>query len=508
MISKIISSEFPNEKAEIIANALRNKLLISNGCLYEITDKITYKLVKCEIKMKILTAATEVLQEAFQNNLTKKEHNKLENKFKTKEIKETFSNKSVLEYYPQLYNQLENNDIKFDDYICQIHFLNGYMDLKTLEFKQRVLHEDFVTDVIKRNYVKSNDEDKKQILKHVNKIYPKQEDLENILLVLGSCLSGKANIDQDTLFLLGLGSSGKSFTLELTAKSIQMYLKELKDDTFSHNNAKADKILNTFDKSPYVRITWINEIKDTKIDDSLFKSFCDGKAQTTKLYQDGSNSIELKSKAIITANTMPNIKIDTGTTRRILSYTHQSNFVDLAKDVDEKNHIYLKDKDIISKIAEHECLLNAWFDMLATYCQKWLNGEKMKYNKNFEETKLNVTASNDIFQDFIDSKIKITGNSDDRVGKNEMAKAFGLMYPNKCLTVQQIMNSLKEKGLKYEGTLRCKSDGVKGCYMGVKLEDHCETDDATDEEDDDKDYVKLYHKLLKENAELKKLLNK
>ena len=45
------------------------------------------------------------------------------------------------------------------------------------------------------------------------------------------------------------------------------------------------------------------------MDNSLFKAFCDGKAQTTVLYQDGSNSIELKSKAIITANTMPNIKL-------------------------------------------------------------------------------------------------------------------------------------------------------------------------------------------------------
>jgi len=125
---------------------------------------------------------------------------------------------------------------------------------------------------------------------------------------LGSCLSGKSNIDQDTLFLLGKGSSGKSFTLELTKACIEMYVKELKADTFTNSNAKADKILNTFNKSPYVLIAWINEMEDKKMDDSLFKAFCDGKAQTTVLYQDGSNSIELKSKAIITANTMSNIK--------------------------------------------------------------------------------------------------------------------------------------------------------------------------------------------------------
>jgi hypothetical protein len=138
-------------------------------------------------------------------------------------------------------------------------------------------------------------------------------------------------------------------------------------------------------------------MEDKKMDDSLFKAFCDGKAQTTVLYQDGSNSIELKSKAIITANTMPNIKIDTGTTRRILSYTHKSNFVDDVKDVDESQHKYLKDKELLNKLKEQPALLNAWFDILASYCNKWLNGEKMKYNQNFEETKANVTLSNDIY---------------------------------------------------------------------------------------------------------------
>ena len=72
-------------------------------------------------------------------------------------------------------------------------------------------------------------------------MYPKHEDLECILLVLGSCLSGKANIDQDTLFLLGKGSSEKSFTLDLTKACIVMYVKELKADTFTNSNAKADK---------------------------------------------------------------------------------------------------------------------------------------------------------------------------------------------------------------------------------------------------------------------------
>jgi len=504
-IQTLITSMFPNEKASLLSNILKDYCLINNGSLYELNPNMTYRIIRSEIKMKLLKIATLLIQESYNNieNTAKK----LLNLEFPKQLPAIFSNSNIEKYYPQLFSELENNDIKFDDYICEIHFNNGYIDLNTLEFKERILHKNYVTEVIKRDYVKSTKKDQTEILKHINKIYSKQEDLSNILIILGSCLSGKANIDQDTLFLLGKGSSGKSFTLELTQASIEIYVKELKADTFSNNNAKADKILNTFNKSPYVRISWINEMEDKKIDDSLFKAFCDGKAQTTKLYEDGSNSIILKSKAIVTANTMPNIKIDTGTTRRILSYTHKSKFVDELKEVDELNHVYLKDKDLKNKITEQPHLLNAWFDILALNCNKWLHGEKIKYNQNFEETKSDVTASNDIFQDFLDSKIKITNEPEDRIGKNQMHKAFSSMYPTKFLTVQQIINSLKEKGLNYEGTFRCKIDGIRGCFMNVKLEDAC-IEEEEDDCEDEIDYVKAYTMNCKEIRELKQEIEK
>ena len=514
-LETLLTSMFPNEKASVISAILKDHCIISNGILYEVTSNITYKVTKSEIKMKLYKMATLLIQESY--NQLDQQTKKLLNLEYSKQIASIFSNASVEKFYPQLYSELENNEVKFDDYLCEIHFNNGFMDLKTSEFKQRVLHQHYITEYIRRDYIKSSKSQQKEILKPFSKIYPKHEDLECILLVLASCLSGKANIDQDTLFLLGKGSSGKSFTLELTKACIEMYVKELKADTFTNSNAKADKILNTFNKSPYVLIAWINEMEDKKMDDSLFKAFCDGKAQTTVLYQDGSNSIELKSKAIITANTMPNIKIDTGTTRRILSYTHKSNFVDDVKDVDESQHKYLKDKELLNKLKEQPALLNAWFDILASYCNKWLNGEKMKYNQNFEETKANVTLSNDIFQDFLDSKVNITNNPEHRIGKNEMHKAFSSMYPTKFLTVQQIINSLKEKGLQYENTFRCKNDGIRGVFMCCKLEDARTNDD--EEEDDEKpspldsgikkdiDYKKRCLELEKELAELKLKLN-
>ena len=44
-----------------------------------------------------------------------------------------------------------------------------------------------------------------------------------------------------------------------------MYVKELKADTFTNNNSNADKILNTFNKNPFVLIAWIKEKEYKKL---------------------------------------------------------------------------------------------------------------------------------------------------------------------------------------------------------------------------------------------------
>ena len=45
---------------------------------------------------------------------------------------------------------------------------------------------------------------------------------------------------------------------------------ELQDNTFAYGNSKIDKILNSFANSPFIRIAWVNEMKDVKLDESFF----------------------------------------------------------------------------------------------------------------------------------------------------------------------------------------------------------------------------------------------
>lgn len=463
-IEQLVTSMFPNDKANTIAKGLCNYCFINKGMIYFLESNITYSHLPLTVgKSKLVTIITSYIQKSFQS-LSKSKQKKLKSKYD--KFYKIFLNADVSQYYDQIITVLEGKKIVFDTTPYEIHFNNGYYDLQHNKFKQRELHKHYVTQYIQRDYVKSSEDERDKMMEHIRKIYPDNEDMNCILLTLGSALSGKSNVDQDTLFLLGVASAGKSFIMELSQKTFECYFKELKNDTFSHNNSKIDKILNSFANNPQIRITWVNEIKDVKIDETLFKKFCEGKLQTTKLYEDESHDITHNSKSFITANTMPSMKIDSGVVRRFKGYTHVSKFVDNPDEVDESNHIYLKDKYLLDNIVKHN-LLNAWFDILAKYCYKWSKGEKPKFNKNFTETKDSVVNTNDIMQDFIDGYFIKTDKSSDRISKEQMETYFKKQYPDKHLSMVQLITSLKDKGLHYNASMRV--DGVRGCFTNIKL---------------------------------------
>ena len=101
------------------------------------------------------------------------------------------------------------------------------------------------------------------------------------------------------------------------------------------------------------------------------------------------------------------------------------------------------------------------------------------YGANFLETKDSIISNCDIFQDFIDSKIKFTTNEKDKIGKDEMKNMFLAMYTDKHLTTSQIITSLKEHKLLYNTNLRY-TNNIRGCFYNVKFRD----DDIDDDTDD------------------------
>jgi hypothetical protein len=200
---------------------------------------------------------------------------------------------------------------------------------------------------------------------------------------------------------------------------------------------------------------------------------------------------------------MPNIKIDTGVARRFKSYTHKSKFTEEKSIIDESKNIYLKDINLINNLEELN-LLDAWFDILAKNSNKWLKGQKIVLTQNFLETSTTILDSNDIFKDFVDKNIEFT-NDDKRISKEDMHKKFLEMYPQKHLTVLQVINSLKEKKLIYNAKFRCNN--IQGCFINVKFRDFI--DDKDDEDDKpsplDGNYINYKQKYELLEQEMKKL---
>ena len=73
----------------------------------------------------------------------------------------------------------------------------------------------------------------------------------------------------------------------------------------------------------------------------------------------------------------------------------------------------------------------------------------------------------DIIQDLIDANLKITEKDSDRIGKNDMHENFKMFYPNKNLTILQLITSLKSKGILYSTDYRTNS--IKGSFYSVKF---------------------------------------
>ena len=509
-IEQLIISVRPNQKALIVSSKLINYLLINNDDFYRFdVEKVLY-IKENNDDNYLITLITLFIEESY-NNLSSKDQEILQLKYK-KSYDNIFRNIDVHKYLPQLLTYLTNNKINFSNaHLYEIHFQNGYFDFNTGTFKKRIQGKHFLNVYIKRDFNVPSKEDLDRVFSDIDKIYPNKADRDYLLMTLGLSLTGVSCADQTMLFLVGLGSTGKSTILELCKLSLEDYVFTLPKQTFSKGYSKIDKVMNSYLEKQHIRISHINEPEDTKIDDSLFKDFTDGKIQSTSLYKDGSNDFTHNSKLCSTSNTFPNIKIDTGTVRRINSYTHTSNFVKDRSDVDEKKHHYYADLNFLKDLETDEKYLNAFFNILSSYGYDWLT-KKTIYaeTENFKSTKNSIVSCNDIMQDFIDQHLIITRKDKDRISRVEMYDFFKSVNPKSFITPQQLFNQLKQKEIMFHDDYR--HNKLKGCYTEIRFRnssdpDIVEVDEAKVETEENNIDLKL-KALEEENKALKEQLSK
>lgn len=83
-----------------------------------------------------------------------------------------------------------------------------------------------ITKVINHNYKQTTKEQQDWFInEYIRKIYPNNDDLNCVLSIFGSALTGKSTKDQDIIFFLGEGSSGKTTLFDITRECLTIYFK-------------------------------------------------------------------------------------------------------------------------------------------------------------------------------------------------------------------------------------------------------------------------------------------
>jgi len=493
-IDLFLVNSSPFDRAELLKPFFKYVCFIKNDVLYIQMKNKTYESDKA-IERNLLTIISMLFTKSVKN-LSADERLALQKVHKDK-VYTIQNNTSIKSFLPQLITMLTNNDIVLDTTIGEIHFENGYINTNTGDFHERTENH-FITKYINRDYVKSSQEDRDKMMTLYNQIYPNETDRDLVLGNIGISLSWKAPQNQNSLFLIGTGSAGKSFVLETIMNAIGPYFQKLKNDVLS-NEKDMNKVLNTLQDNPQTLIIWINELEDKKMNSSVYKDLCDGYVQTTRLYQDGNNGFKHFGYVVGTSNKLPNMTRDTGTKRRIVGYTHTSTFVDKIEDVDEAKNKYLKDEELHQKI---EPLYNAVIDIFISYCVNWVKDKNIydtSKSENFQSSIDLINSSNDYMQDFIDSCLIITSNNDDKIGKDRMRELFLQMYPEKHISTLQVISAMKDHKLAYDKGVR--DNNIRGCFIGVK-----ERTDTMDEEEAPKDENQI--KLEKQAKQIEELLSK
>jgi hypothetical protein len=369
-----------------------------------------------------------------------------------------------------LVNFMRKPDNYFDDpKLDQIHFMNGYINLKDSKLYERT-KSDKMTYCIMSEFKEPTKKGLNKMINVINQVYPDVNDRNNILSMYADGMTGRVPQKQFSLFLLGLGGAGKSIILNMLKIAFQDYVFQLKEDTLSVYNNKQDRILNMFIYKKFVRIAFINELVG-KINDSIFKQLAEGKIQTTTLFQEGMNDIILNALMVFISNDFPNIKIDSGVSRRLRGLYHQSQFTYDKSKVNPKENIYYRDDKLLETFANDEDMKNALIYIIIGYAKEIYDGVKYSPSQNMVETKETIQDANNIVGKFKEIHIIETKNEKDKMRLEELHTFFKSKFPKSLLTETQLRACLEELGIKYNRNLKFKigQKEVRGGYNGIKL---------------------------------------
>ena len=363
-------------------------------------------------------------------------------------------------------------EVQFDtgeDQINNIHFKNGVYQFDTDEFRSRN-NKDYVTQFLPYNYEPDDcdEEDVEEIMNELKKFVPDKDNLRMLLSYIADALTGRCSSETFLIIVGYLAGNGKSTILKILSQVFPTYIKKIDREGFMKAESQKHKHLACLINNP-VRLVYVEELGDGKIDTELIKNITGGDSIQIKKMYGTTMEVQPRFKIIGTSQCNPNLTIDEGIRRRMKLLEFNSTFRPEYEEDDYENHKYKADSSIFKKFNSKRGRA-ALFKILMQKDHK----EFYQPKANIQETMETMTTM-DPFRDYLDDleHLEVTTSDNDLVHKDDIIDEFKKyfdVYKDDNLTSKQtkeLNESLRKVGVKYLKGKR--KDGKRGFYQGVKI---------------------------------------
>lgn len=464
-----------NDVAQFIAPELKDMLRYCNNIWFQYDKHTGFWRTTKKPNASIINAIQRKIDEARESLLAVKNRpsttDEQRTEFEKKEKKYMGHYKEITGsgYNSQLINFLStylydpNFISQLDNALYKLAFQNGIFDLKTLEFRQGICQEDFLTKCIPHDYIKPKDSEVEWVRNKLKQICNWNDaHLEYYLSVLGYALTGDSTKEQNFWYLLGqTAENGKSIIFEVLESIMPNYIRKGVPNIL---DMKADlkKEIATWRG---LKILWLNELSNSTKDQDVVKALCDGTSMSyNRLYATEAEMMPINFKMIAVSNNSINIKGDAGVKRRFKILQLGSQFKEEFTEDNIDKLEFKRDKDLGEKLMT--TYKNALLYLLATYSKKyWENKKLAEYPIEWKQESEEQMASNNEFETWFLETFEFNPNNE--ISKREFESILNFSK-FKGYNVKDELTRMK-KWFKYCSQDKIKGSGsIKGVWRGFQ----------------------------------------
>lgn len=304
-----------------------------NGIWWEcINEKYVYHLLEIVyIRLKRVVNGNNILYSYITDNIDKEKHRKHLIKKVGSLNKQTVC-KSIYALIKSKYLESSN---PFDNNINIIGFTNGVFDLEKYEFRSST-KDDYISMVLPYDYTVSSSEDIEYVLNYLSKIMPIKEELELLLMLLATGLSGI--VLNHFIICSGLGSNGKDALFNYLLKSALGPYYYRANNSVITERIKGDLNVGISNMNKKRSIVFSEPSDKCKINVALVKELTGGNEINARGLYSSNTTVNLHSTFFMLCNDKPLLdKVDAAIANRLIVFRFRSLF---------KSKEYLQTNDI------------------------------------------------------------------------------------------------------------------------------------------------------------------